>query len=158
MIFWYKRISVFRNIKEEPPHIAYLNSCRNCTFRCHWLCSKENLLLNPCSMLPAHSMLTMSPFLNRHFISLFWGSSSLCILRTSGKNAMKCWVLNSVETNLFFERIRISNLIRNPENFRIRIRILFVVRKFSNPNPNLKKYCNYSNNRIIIEHLFIIIN
>ena len=44
----------------------------------------------------------------------------------------------SVETNLFFERIRISNLIRNPENFRIRIRILFVVRKFSNPNPNIR--------------------
>ena len=42
----------------------------------------------------------------------------------------------SVETNLFFERIRISNLIRNLEIFRIRIRILFVVRKFSNPNPN----------------------
>jgi len=38
----------------------------------------------------------------------------------------------------FFERIRISNLIRNPENFRIRIRILFVVRKFSNPNPNIR--------------------
>ena len=45
---------------------------------------------------------------------------------------------DSVETNLFFERIRISNLIRNPENFRIRIRILFVVRKFSNPNPNIR--------------------
>ena len=45
---------------------------------------------------------------------------------------------SSVETNLFFERIRISNLIRNPENFRIRIRILFVVRKFSNPNPNIR--------------------
>ena len=44
----------------------------------------------------------------------------------------------SVETNLFFERIRISNLIRNPEFFRIRIRILFVVRKFSNPNPNIR--------------------
>ena len=44
----------------------------------------------------------------------------------------------SVETNLFFERIRISNLIRNLEIFRIRIRILFVVRKFSNPNPNIR--------------------
>ena len=44
----------------------------------------------------------------------------------------------SVETNLFFERIRISNLIRHPEIFRIRIRILFVVRKFSNPNPNIR--------------------
>ena len=44
----------------------------------------------------------------------------------------------SVETNLFFERIRIPNLIRNPEIFRIRIRILFVVRKFSNPNPNIR--------------------
>ena len=44
----------------------------------------------------------------------------------------------SVETNLFFGRIRISNLIRNPEFFRIRIRILFVVRKFSNPNPNIR--------------------
>ena len=93
MIFWYKRISVFRNIKEAP-HIAYLNSWRNCTCRCHWLCSKEDLLLNPCSMLllPDHWMLTLSPFLNRNFISLFWGSSSLCILRTSGKNLMKCWV------------------------------------------------------------------
>ena len=70
--FWYKRISVFRNIKEEPPHVAHLNSWRNCTCRCHWLCSKEDLLLNPCSMLPAHSMLTLSPFLNRNFISLFW--------------------------------------------------------------------------------------
>ena len=48
------------------------------------------------------------------------------------------WQCSSVETNLFFERIRISNLIRNPENFRIRIRILFVVRKFSNPNPNIR--------------------
>ena len=45
---------------------------------------------------------------------------------------------NSVVTNLFFERIRISNLIRNLEIFRIRIRILFVVRKFSNPNPNIR--------------------
>ena len=44
----------------------------------------------------------------------------------------------SVVTNLFFERIRISNLIRNLEIFRIRIRILFVVRKFSNPNPNIR--------------------
>ena len=44
----------------------------------------------------------------------------------------------SVETNLFFERNRISNLIRHPEIFRIRIRILFVVRKFSNPNPNIR--------------------
>ena len=44
----------------------------------------------------------------------------------------------SVETNLLFERIRISNLIRNPEIFRIRIRILYVVGKFSNPNPNIQ--------------------
>ena len=44
----------------------------------------------------------------------------------------------SVETNLFFELIRISNLIRNPEIFRIRIRTLFVVRKFSNLNPNIR--------------------
>ena len=92
MIFWYKRISVFRNIKEAP-HIAYLNSWRNCTCRCHWLCSKQDLLLNPCSMLPAHSMLTLSPFLNRHFISLFWvifsmHPSDFC----SVKNLMKCWV------------------------------------------------------------------
>ena len=49
-----------------------------------------------------------------------------------------CAALASVETNLFFERIRIPNLIRNPEIFRIRIRILFVVRKFSNPNPNIR--------------------
>ena len=70
--FWYKRISVFRNIKEELPHVAYLNSWRNCTCRCHWLCSKEDLLLNPCSMLPSDSILTLSPFLNRHFISLIW--------------------------------------------------------------------------------------
>ena len=47
-------------------------------------------------------------------------------------------MVTSAETNLFFERIRISNLIRNPEIFRIRIRILFVVRKFSNPNPNIR--------------------
>ena len=39
---------------------------------------------------------------------------------------------SSVVTNLFFERIRISNLIHKLEIFRIRI--LFVVRKFSNPN------------------------
>ena len=44
----------------------------------------------------------------------------------------------SVVTNLFFELIRISNLIRNLEIFWIRIRILFVVRKFSNPNPNIR--------------------
>ena len=44
----------------------------------------------------------------------------------------------SVETNLFFERIRIPNLIRNPEIFRIRIRILFVVKKISNLNPNIR--------------------
>ena len=43
---------------------------------------------------------------------------------------------NSVVTNLFFERIRIPNLIRNPEIFRIRI--LFVVKKISNPNPNIQ--------------------
>ena len=45
-------------------------------------------------------------------------------------------VVDSVVTNLFFERIRIPNLIRNPEIFRIRI--LFVVRKFSNPHPNIR--------------------
>ena len=48
------------------------------------------------------------------------------------------WDHYSVVTNLFFERIWIPNLIRNPEIFRIRIRILFVVRKFSNPNPNIR--------------------
>ena len=47
-------------------------------------------------------------------------------------------IRDSVETNLFFERIRISNLIRNPEIFRIRIRTLFIVIKFSNPNPNIR--------------------
>ena len=40
------------------------------------------------------------------------------------KQAIK--IKASVETNLIFERIRIPNLIRNPEIFRIRI--LFVVR------------------------------
>ena len=57
---------------------------------------------------------------------------------SEGKIRSDTMVASSVETNLFFERIRISNLIRNLEIFRIRIRILFVVRKFSNPNPNIR--------------------
>ena len=63
----------------------------------------------------------------------------------------------SVETNLFFERIRISNLIRNPEFFRIRIRILFVVRKFSNPNPNIRDLCKKIRIRIRVWRNILII-
>ena len=59
-------------------------------------------------------------------------------------------IIVSVETNLFLGRIRISNLIRNPEFFRIRIRILFVVRKFSNPNPNIRDSCKKIRIRIRI--------
>ena len=87
--FWYKRISVFRNIKEEPPHVAHLNSWRNCTFRCHWLCSKEDLLLNPFSMLPDHWHCPPSLIGTSFHCS---GSSSQCILLISGKYLMKCWV------------------------------------------------------------------
>ena len=72
-------------------------------------------------------------------VAICWQMPSIKIFLSFPANNMFSdlpWI--SVVTNLFFERIRISNLIRNPENFRIRIRILFVVRKFSNPNPNIR--------------------
>ena len=46
----------------------------------------------------------------------------------------------SVETNLFFERIRISNLIRSQKIIESESEYSRFVQKDSNPNPNLKKY------------------
>ena len=87
---------------------------------------------------------------NLIFSTILWKNSHfscLCLLKSSSAISFlqaicfaakeeKWWP--SVVTNLFFERIRIPNLIHNLEIFRIRIRILFVVRKFSNPNPNIQ--------------------
>ena len=89
--FWYKRISVFRNIKEELPHVAYLNSWRNVPAAVTD-CAPKKI----CCWIPA---LCCLPTQYWHCppsligTSFHWsGSSSLCILLTSGKNSMKCWV------------------------------------------------------------------